>query len=78
MIITSEYADIPVSSGSMRTFVAAPKAEGNYPGSVLFRHLSAHAAYAAHLCKAGRVWIRCRGSGNLLPHRTAGNSDAIR
>ena len=32
MIVFTEYADIPVSGSPMRTFVAAPKAEGQYPG----------------------------------------------
>jgi carboxymethylenebutenolidase len=32
MVITSEYADIPLAGSPMRTFVAAPKADGQYPG----------------------------------------------
>jgi carboxymethylenebutenolidase len=32
MIVTTEYADIPLPGSPMRTFVAAPKAEGKYPG----------------------------------------------
>jgi carboxymethylenebutenolidase len=32
MIVTTEYVDIPVPGPPMRTFVAAPKAEGQYPG----------------------------------------------
>jgi carboxymethylenebutenolidase len=32
MIITSEYVDIALAGSPMRTFVAAPKAEGRYPG----------------------------------------------
>jgi carboxymethylenebutenolidase len=32
MVITTEYLDIPSSAASIRAFVAAPKAEGRYPG----------------------------------------------
>jgi carboxymethylenebutenolidase len=35
MVISQEYADVPVGDRSMRTFVAAPRAPGSYPG-VLF------------------------------------------
>lgn len=35
MIITAEYVDIPVEGNPMRTFIAAPKQTGKYPG-VLF------------------------------------------
>src|SRR5690349_22513695 len=36
MIITTEYVDIPVSGGVMRTLVAAPRAESHYPGILLY------------------------------------------
>ncbi len=32
MIVTTEYVDNPLAGNPMRTFVAAPKAEGRYPG----------------------------------------------
>src|ERR1700722_10545395 len=32
MIVKTEYADISVAGSPMRTFVAAPNAEGTYPG----------------------------------------------
>lgn len=32
MIVTTEYVDIPLPGNPMRTFVAAPKAEGKFPG----------------------------------------------
>jgi hypothetical protein len=32
MIVITEYADISLPGSPMRTFVAAPKAEGQYPG----------------------------------------------
>jgi hypothetical protein len=32
MVITTEYADIFLPGSPMRTFVAAPKTEAQYPG----------------------------------------------
>src|ERR1700736_2758995 len=32
MIVKTEYADIPLAGSPMRTFVAAPNTEGEYPG----------------------------------------------
>ena len=36
MVIDQEYADVPVDGRAMRTFVAAPRAEGRYPGVVFY------------------------------------------
>ena len=36
MVITSKYVDIPAGGAPMRTFVAAPKAPGKYPGIVCY------------------------------------------
>jgi carboxymethylenebutenolidase len=36
MIITTEYVDIPVDGNLMRTFLAAPKREGKYPGILFY------------------------------------------
>jgi len=32
MVVVTEFADIPLAGPPMRTFVAAPRAEGRYPG----------------------------------------------
>ena len=36
MVISQEYADVPVGDRAMRTFVAAPRATGAYPGVVFY------------------------------------------
>jgi carboxymethylenebutenolidase len=36
MVISQEYADVPVGERAMRTFVAAPRAPGSYPGIVFY------------------------------------------
>ena len=36
MVISQEYADVPVGERAMRTYVAAPRAPGTYPGVVFY------------------------------------------
>src|SRR3954453_10627942 len=36
VVITREYVDVPVGERAMRTFVAAPGAEGAWPGIVFY------------------------------------------
>jgi carboxymethylenebutenolidase len=36
VVVTREYVDVPVGERAMRTFVAAPAAEGSYPGVVFY------------------------------------------
>jgi carboxymethylenebutenolidase len=36
MVISQEYVDVPVGDRAMRTFVAAPRAPGSYPGVVFY------------------------------------------
>ncbi len=36
MVISQEYADVPVGDRAMRTFVAAPRAAESYPGVVFY------------------------------------------
>src|SRR5215213_3651742 len=36
MVISQEYADVPVGDRAMRTFVAAPRAAGRYAGVVFY------------------------------------------
>jgi carboxymethylenebutenolidase len=36
MVISQEYADVPVGDRAMRTYVAAPRTPGRYPGVVFY------------------------------------------
>src|ERR1700741_4665365 len=36
MVISEEYVDVPVGDRAMRTFVAAPREPGRYPGVVFY------------------------------------------
>jgi dienelactone hydrolase len=80
MIVNTEYADISLLGSPMRTFVAAPKAEGQYPGIWCYSDIFQLTPPLVRFCVrlAGRVWICSRCPGNLSPHRTAGNGDLIR
>ena len=40
MIITTEYNDIEVDGSPMRTFIAAPKQDGRFPGILLYSDIS--------------------------------------
>ena len=58
----------------MRTFVAAPAAEGTYPGDrLLHRHLPAHRAVAALGGAARRLRLPGRRARDLPPRRAAGH-----
>jgi hypothetical protein len=47
MIVKTEYADISLAGSPMRTFVAAPNVEGEYPGTLLSGETSAVRAQAS-------------------------------
>src|SRR5580658_6932877 len=69
MVITTEYVNIPMSGPPMRTFVAAPKAEGRYPGIWSYSDIFQLTPPTLRACVrlagygfvvAGRVWIGSR------------------
>ncbi len=92
MIVTTEYADISMPGSPMRTFVAAPKAEGQYPGiwcySDIFQltppllrfcvRLAGHGFVAA----APEIYRRIEPPGTVIPFddagRTRGQQDAAK
>jgi carboxymethylenebutenolidase len=92
MIITTEYVDIPLPGSPMRTFVAAPKAEGRFPGiwcySDIFQltpsmarsciRLAGHGFVAA----APEIYRRIEPPGSVIPFddsgRTRGQQDAAK
>src|SRR5271155_228507 len=92
MIVTTEYADIALPGSPMRTFVAAPKAEGQYPGiwcySDIFQltppllrtcvRMAGHGFVAA----APEIYRRIEPPGTVIPFddagRTRGQRDAAK
>jgi len=92
MIVTSEYVDIPNAGGVMRTFVAAPKAEGSFPGiwcysdifqltPPMLRSCVRLAGYG-FVAAAPEIYCRIEPPGTVIPFddagRTRGLDDAAR
>jgi len=82
MIVKTEYADIPLSGSPMRTFVAAPSAEGEYPGiwcysdifqltPPLLRTCVRLAGYG-FVVVAPEIYRRIEPSGTVIPFDDAG------
>jgi carboxymethylenebutenolidase len=92
MIVTTQYADIPLPGNPMRTFVAAPKAEGRYPGvwcySDIFQltppMLRACVRLAGYgiVAAAPEIYRRVEAPGTVIPFddegRTRGQHDAAK
>jgi carboxymethylenebutenolidase len=92
MVITTAYADIPSGGVPMRTFVAAPKAPGKYPGIVCYsdifqltgpmlRTVSRLAGYG-FVAAAPEIYHRVEPAGAAIPFddagRTRGMDDAAK
>lgn len=92
MVITSKYVDIPAAGAPMRTFVAAPKTPGKYPGIVCYsdifqltgpmlRSVSRLAGYG-FVAAAPEIYHRVEPAGEAIPFddagRTRGQDDAAK
>ncbi|HJQ68785.1 MAG TPA: dienelactone hydrolase family protein [Blastocatellia bacterium] len=92
MIITTDYVDIPVDDRRMRAFLAAPKAEGRYPGILFYSDIfqltgpmvraSARLAGYGFVAAAPEIYHRIEPAGLVIPFdddgRTRGLEDASR
>jgi carboxymethylenebutenolidase len=90
MIVTAEYADIPLPGSPMRTFVAAPKANDQYPGiwcySDIFQLTPPLLRFCVRLAGYGfvaaapEIYRRIEPPGTVIPFddagRTRGQQDA--
>jgi carboxymethylenebutenolidase len=92
MIVNTEYADISLPGSPMRTFVAAPKVEGQYPGvwcysdifqltPPLLRSCVRLAGYG-FVVAAPEIYRRIEPPGTVIPFddvgRTRGQQDAAK
>ena len=87
MIIVTEYADIPVPGSPMRTFVAAPKAEGRYPGvwvySDIFQITPPLTRWCVRLASYGfvvaapEIYRRIEPAGTSIPFDDAGRTRGL-
>jgi carboxymethylenebutenolidase len=90
MVVSREYIDIPVGDRRMRTFVAAPRASGSYPGVVfytdIFQLTESSLRWAVRLAGYGfvvaapEIYHRIEPSGTVLGFddegKTRGQADA--
>ena len=92
MVITTEYVDIPSAPSPIRTFVAAPKAEGKFPGiwcysdifqltPPMLRSCVRIAGYG-FVAAAPEIYSRIEPPGSAIPFddagRTRGQQDAAK
>ena len=92
MIVTTETVDIPAPGTPMRTFVAAPKAEGTYPGILLYSDIfqltgptiraAVRLAGYGFVVAAPEIYHRIEPPGAAIPFddagRTRGMDDAAK
>ncbi len=84
MIVTTEYVDIPLLGSPMRTFVAAPKAGGRYPGiwcsSDIFQLTPPLLRFCVRLAGYGfvaaapEIYRRIEAPGTVIPFDDAGRA----
>jgi carboxymethylenebutenolidase len=92
MVITTEYVNIPAGGAPMRMFVAAPQADGKYPGIVCYsdifqlsgpmlRSVARLAGYG-FVAVAPEIYHRVEPAGAVIPFddagRTRGQADAAK
>lgn len=92
MIIQGEHVEVPAPGGSIRTFVAAPKAAGKYPGVIFYSDIFQLTATMLRSCSrlagygfivaAPEIYRRIEPPGLVIPFddagRTRGLEDAAR
>lgn len=76
MVISQEYVDVPVGDRAMRTFLAAPRAPGRYPGVVFYSDIfqltestlrwCARLAGYGFVVAAPEIYHRVEAAGTIL------------
>src|SRR6266446_3106639 len=88
MLITSSYVDISTpDGGSMRTFVAAPKREGRYPGILFYSDIfqltgtmlrsCARLAGYGYVVIAPEIYRRVEPPGTIIPFDDEGRNRGL-
>ena len=87
MIVTTEYVDIPAGETGMRTFVAAPKAAGRYPGIVFYSDIFQLTGTMLRPCvrlagygfvvAAPEIYHRIEPPGLVIPFDDAGRTRGL-
>jgi carboxymethylenebutenolidase len=87
MIVTTEYVDLPLAGTPMRTFVAAPQAEGRFPGiwcysdifqltGPMLRSCGRLASYG-FVAAAPEIYRRIEPPGSVIPFDDAGRTRGL-
>jgi carboxymethylenebutenolidase len=84
MIVTTQYATIPVGGSQMRTFVAAPKTAGKYPGILFYSDIfqltgpmlrsTVRLAGYGFVVAAPEIYHRIEPPGTVIPFDDAGRN----
>ncbi len=87
MVVTTEYADIPLPGSPMRTFLAAPRAEGQFPGiwcySDIFQLTPPLLRFCVRLAGYGfvaaapEIYRRIEPPGTVIPFDDAGRTRGL-
>jgi carboxymethylenebutenolidase len=87
MIITTEYVDIEVDGSPMRMLVAAPKAEGHYPGILFYSDIfqltgsmqraTARLAGYGFVVAAPEIYHRIEPVGSAIPFDDEGRTRGL-
>lgn len=87
MIVHTEHVDIPAGSGTMRCFVAAPKAPGRWPGIVFFSDIFQLTATMQRSCVrlagygfvvlAPEIYAHLEAPGTVIPFDDAGRARGL-
>jgi len=87
MLISAEYVDIAADGGAMRTFVAAPKQEGRYPGILFYSDIfqltgpmirsTARLAGYGFVVAAPEIYHRIEPSGTVIPFDDDGRTRGL-
>ncbi|HSO74222.1 MAG TPA: dienelactone hydrolase family protein [Blastocatellia bacterium] len=87
MIINTEYADIPADGAPMRMLVAAPRAEGKYPGILLYSDIcqltgsmvrsTARLAGYGFVVAAPEIYHRIEPPGSAIPFDDEGRTRGL-
>lgn len=87
MVVTTDYVNVPSTAGTIRTFVAAPKAEGRYPGvwcysdifqltPPMIRSCVRLAGYG-FVAAAPEIYARIEPAGSAIPFDDAGRTRGL-
>src|SRR5262245_63009671 len=87
MVISTEYVDIAADGGAMRTFFAAPKREGRYPGILFYSDIFQLTGPMVRACQrlagygfvvaAPEIYHRLEPLGAVIPFDDAGRTRGL-